>query len=83
VTTTIALYVILPAFMWAGGADVPDAVYDWRLQFVSASDYSLAGAYPGTFASRNQCDTNRRSGAIAPPPGAYLACLPTLKPSGH
>jgi hypothetical protein len=79
-TTSLVIYVILPAFMWAGGPDVPDALYDWHVKYVSSSDYSIIGGHPAIFSSRNQCDVNRRYGGITPPPGTYLACLPTLKP---
>ena len=78
---SLAIYVIIPAFMWAGGPDVPDALYDWRVKFVSPLDYSITGEFPVNFASRNECEVNRRNGAaLAPPAGTYSACLPRLKP---
>jgi hypothetical protein len=76
---SLAIYVILQAFSWAGGADVPDAIYDWSLSFVSTADYSIVGKYPPRFASRNECNVNLRRGSVALPIGTYPACLPALR----
>jgi hypothetical protein len=61
VTGTSTVFTILPAYMWAGGADVADAVYSWRIYDVSVSNnYALSVlANTPVYQSRNSCDTNR------------------------
>ena len=69
---------IQPAFEWAGGPDVADAVYSWRLAFVSSDTYEVDSFYPADFQSRNHCEFNRGLGEIGSPAGDYQACLPTV-----
>jgi hypothetical protein len=72
----LAIYVILQAFMWAGGPDIPDAVYQWQIAFVAPVN-TISSIYPPVFQSRNECQVN--TVGLFPPAGTYAACLPTLR----
>jgi hypothetical protein len=77
---TVIITLALPAFMWAGGPDIPDALYTWRIAAVSISNsYAVSDIGPARYQSHNVCETNRRP-LIQTDPNIYTVCLPSLKP---
>lgn len=77
-TLDVAICVAVTAFIWAGGADVPDTSYDWKGVIVSLSDYSTTEAVDQcAFRSRNECEVNIKH--QVPPDNSYFACQPLLK----
>jgi hypothetical protein len=80
VSAPLIIFLIKAAYMWAGGPDIPDAVYSWQVNDVSTADYEPhpTAALP-LFQSRNSCDVNRL--ALPPPTVAnvYTACLPVAR----
>jgi hypothetical protein len=78
--STVVITLAIPAFMWAGGPDVPDALYVWRIASVSIPNgYAISYTRPGSYQSRNSCETNRRP-LMQTDPNTYTACLPSPRP---
>jgi hypothetical protein len=75
----VILYAVLRAFTFAGGPDIPDAVYEWRMTYFSEADQSLVGKYPVMFQSQNECTVNLNNDTIKSPDGAYATCIPVAR----
>jgi hypothetical protein len=69
--------------MWAGGPDVPDSVYAWRINDVDvAAGYAIRLEDPAViYQSRNSCDVLRvANDKVNPPaPNTYSVCLPVAR----
>jgi hypothetical protein len=77
--STVIITLAIPAFMWAGSPDVPDALYAWRIAAVSIPNgYAISDTGPARYQSWNACETNRRP-LIQTDPNSYTVCLPSLR----